>query len=86
MTDITVQLHWPSGRVDTLPSGSPVPRVGEEVTSLDLQPLSDGRRGVRRVLRRGVVASVAYLLERDERGPTTEKRFWAHVTMRRRGS
>jgi hypothetical protein len=80
-----VQIHWPSMRVDILPPGSPVPRVGEEVTTLDLQPLSGGRRGVRRVMRRGIVASVVYLLERDEMLPTTEHRLWVQVTMRRCG-
>lgn len=80
---MTVQIHWPSGRIDTLPPGSPVPRVGEEVSTLDLLPLPDGRRGVRRAQRRGLVASVAYLLERDEQGPTTERRLWVQVTMRR---
>lgn len=83
MSDITIQLHWPSQRIDTLPSGSPVPRVGEIVETWDTLPLADGRRGVRRVIRRGVVASVAYLLGREEQGPTTEKRFWVKVTMRR---
>lgn len=80
---VTVQLHWPSCRIDTLPPGSPVPRVGEEVTVTDLQPLSGGRRGVRRVMRRGVVASVVYLLDRDERGETIERHLFVQVTMRR---
>jgi len=83
MTDITIQLHWPSGRVDTLPPGSPVPRVGEEVTALDIGPLSGGRRGVRRVMRRGLVASVVYLHEVDYQRPVIEKRLWVQVTMRR---
>jgi hypothetical protein len=36
-------------------------------------------------MRRGIVASVVYLLERDEMLPTTEHRLWVQVTMRRCG-
>lgn len=80
MSDVTVQIHWPSMRVDTLPSGSPVPRVGESVEVWDTVPLTDGRRGVRRIIRRGVVARVSYELDCDASG---DRRFWAQVTMRR---